>query len=95
MDRQWLLVTALALAVLFSAVAVIDAKHESRKRFVALQSLEQERDRMNVEWGQLQLEQGTWATHSRIESIAYKRLQMVIPEMEYIVIVKPEIKKTK
>ena len=88
MNRQWLIVTVLALAVLVSAVAVIKAKHESRKRFVALQTLEQERDRMNVEWGQLQLEQGTWATHSRIERIANKKLYMVIPEMESIVIVK-------
>jgi cell division protein FtsL len=95
MNKQWLLVIALALAVLISAVAVVEAKHESRKRFVALQALEQERDRMNVEWGQLQLEQGTWATHSRIEGIAYKRLHMVIPEMESIVIVKPDFKKTK
>ena len=88
MDRQILLVITLALAVLVSAIAVIEAKHESRKQFVALQALEMERDRMNVEWGQLQLEQGTWATHSRIERIAYKQLQMVIPEMGSIVIVK-------
>jgi len=88
MNRQTLLVITLALAVLVSAIAVIEAKHESRKRFVALQNLEMERDRMNVEWGQLQLEQGTWATHSRIESIAYKQLHMVIPEMESIVIIK-------
>lgn len=88
MNKQWLLVTALAMTVLMSAVAVIQAKHESRKRFVALQTLEQERDRMNVEWGQLQLEQGTWATHSRIERIAHKRLHMVIPERDSIEIVK-------
>lgn len=88
MDRRILLVITLALAVLVSAIAVIEAKHESRKRFVVLQVLESERDRMNVEWGQLQLEQGTWATHSRIESIANKQLHMVIPEMGSIVIVK-------
>ncbi|MEE8379356.1 MAG: cell division protein FtsL [Gammaproteobacteria bacterium] len=88
MNRQTLLAITLALAVLVSAIAVIEAKHESRKRFVALQDLEMERDRMNVEWGQLQLEQGTWATHSRIESIAYKQLHMVIPEMGSIVIIK-------
>ena len=88
MNKQLFLVSALALAVLVSAIAVIEAKHESRKRFVALQVLEKERDRMNVEWGQLQLEQGTWATHSRIERIANKRLHMVIPEMESVVIVK-------
>jgi len=73
--------------VLASAVAVIEAKHESRKRFVALQVLEKARDQMNVEWGQLQLEQGTWATNSRVERIAREQLHMVIPKMEDVVIV--------
>ena len=88
MNKKWFVVLTLALVVLISAMAVIEAKHESRKRFVMLQKLEKERDQMNVEWGQLQLEQGTWATHSRIERIANKRLQMVIPEMNSVVIVK-------
>ena len=88
MNKQWLLLAVFALAALVSAIAVIEAKHESRKRFVALQILETERDRMNVEWGQLQLEQGAWATHSRIENIANKQLHMVIPEMGSVVIVK-------
>jgi len=91
MNRHWLPVLALAFAVLASAIAVVEAKHESRKRFVALQLLEKERDRMNVEWGQLQLEQGTWSTHSRVESIANKRLHMVIPEMESVVIVRQKL----
>lgn len=88
MNKQWLVIAALTLAVLVSSVGVIEAKHESRKRFVALQALEKERNQMNIEWGRLQLEQGTWATHSRIESIANKRLQMVMPETESIVIIK-------
>ena len=88
MKGQLLLAVSLALLVLVSAVSVIEAKHESRKRFVELQALEKERDRMNIEWGRLQLEQGTWATHSRIEEIASKRLQMKMPEMESIVIIK-------
>ena len=92
MNKQWLVVSALALAVLISAVGVIEAKHESRKRFVALQALETERDQMNVEWGQLQLEQGAWATHSRVERIANQRLQMVMPETESVVIIKRESK---
>ena len=56
----------MVLAVLASAVGVIEVKHESRKRFVELRTLEKARDAMSVEWGQLQLEQGTWATHSRV-----------------------------
>ena len=31
---------------------------------------------IDVEWGQLQLEQSTWAMHSRVEKIARGRLQM-------------------
>ncbi len=81
------------LAVLVSAVGVIEAKHQSRKRFVALQALEKVRDQMNVEWGQLQLEQGTWATHSRVERIAREKLRMVNPEMDEVVIVKQVEKK--
>lgn len=76
------------LAVLASAVAVIEVKHGSRKRFVELRALEKSRDAMNVEWGQLQLEQGTWATHSRVERLARKKLHMVMPDMQSVVIVK-------
>ena len=86
MNKLGLLVV-MVVAVLVSAVAVIEAKHESRKRFVALQVLEKARDQMNVEWGQLQLEQGTWATNSRVERIAREQLHMVIPKMEDVVIV--------
>jgi cell division protein FtsL len=83
----WLLV--LVVAVMVSAEAVVRSKHESRKLFVQLQGLEKARDQMSVEWGQLQLEQGTWATHGRVERIARKRLNMVIPKNEQVVIVKP------
>jgi cell division protein FtsL len=92
MNKQVLL-GILVIAVLASAVGVIEAKHQSRKRFVALQALEKARDQMNVEWGQLQLEQGTWATHSRVERIARKKLHMVNPKMEAVVIVKKATEK--
>ena len=78
----------LSLVVMISAFAVIQAKHQSRKHFSQLQVLEKKRDQMNVEWGQLQLEQGTWATHSRVERIARKRLNMRIPEAKATVIIK-------
>jgi len=84
-----LLAVLLGLMVLLSALGVIRAKHENRKLFVQLQALEKERDQMNVEWGQLQLEQGTWATSSRVEEIARKRLGMEIPKSESVVIIRP------
>ncbi len=84
-----LLVMALAAAVIGSALGVVYAKHTSRKLFVELQTLEKIRDEMEVEWGQLQLEQSTWGTHARVEGIARERLEMVMPPVESVVIVEP------
>ncbi len=77
------------LLVLASAVAVIFSKHESRKLFVQLQTLQKERDRMEVEWGRMQLEQSTWATHGRIERLARKKLDMTIPRADSVIIIRP------
>ena len=84
------LVIALVILVLASSLGVVYAKHQSRKLFIELDTLKKERDEMNVEWGRLQLEQSTLATHSRIEQTAIKRLNMVTPEYEQVLIVRPE-----
>ena len=76
------------MLVMASAIGVIEAKHESRKHFAQLQALEKQRNQMEVEWGQLQLEQGTWSSHGRVERIARKRLNMRVPEAESTVIIK-------
>ena len=60
-----LLLPVLLLAVIATAVSAAYAKHQSRKLFIELQALEQQRDAMNIEWGQLQLEQSTYATHGK------------------------------
>ncbi len=75
-------------AVVFSALMVVYAKYQSRVLFAELQELQQVRDRMNEEWGQLQLEQSTWATHGYIEDTARKRLQMVLPKSENVVVIR-------
>lgn len=85
--RQMGLVALLGLTVVVSALAVVYVKFESRVLFVELQALGQAQDQMDVEWGQLQLEQSTWAAHGRIERLASKRLQMVLPEAAQIVVV--------
>jgi len=79
----------LAIAVLLSSLFVVYAKHENRKAFVELQALKTEQYQMETQWGQLQLEQATWATHGRVESIATKDLGMVIPSMKSVSIIKP------
>jgi len=79
----------LALIVLTSSLGVVYSKHQSRKLFVELDTLKKQRDEMNIEWGRLQLEQSTLVTNGRIERIAKKRLGMVTPEYEKVLIVRP------
>lgn len=83
------LLAVLWLAVLASALGVVYAVHRNRALFVELQQDQRERDQLNVEWGQLQLEQSAWATHGRIEQVARGKLDMVTPESKDIVVIRP------
>ena len=84
-----MLVALLWLGVLGSSLGVIYAKHEARNRFNELQKLTRTRDDLDIEWGQLQLEQSTWATHGRVERVARDELRMVIPQASDLRIVQP------
>ena len=68
------------LAVLtVCALGLVTSQHQSRKYFSELER-EQERARaLEVEFGQLQIEQSTWALHPRIEKIASQALRMTAP----------------
>ncbi len=81
-----LLIPLLLVAVVTTAIGATFARHQSRKLFNELQYLEAGRDAMNVEWGQLQLEQSTHTTHGKVENAARKRLGMRIPDPEQAVI---------
>ncbi len=78
--KPYLLIAVFVAVCVLSALALIFTKHESRKLFVELESLTGERDALNIEWGQLQIEQSTWATHARIERVAVEEMFLVRPE---------------
>ncbi|HJQ62406.1 MAG TPA: cell division protein FtsL [Burkholderiales bacterium] len=61
------------------ALALVTAQHKARKLYVDLQNQQELAKRLEVEWGQLQLEQQTWATHGRVEQIATEKLNMRVP----------------
>lgn len=86
---QLIVLLLLVLGLLLTATGVVYSKYASRKQFVALQQLRAERDAIEVEWGRLQLEENTWATHARVERIARKRLDMHIPSAREVVVVRP------
>jgi cell division protein FtsL len=83
--------TAVFAAVcVISALAIVYTKHESRRLFVELESLTTERDELNIEWGQLQIEQSTWATHGRIEQVATDELSLLRPKATEIYVIENE-----
>lgn len=67
------------LTTLASAAGAVYYKHLARARFIELERLNAERDRLQTEWGQLQLEQSAWSTHAFVERVAGERLKMITP----------------
>lgn len=81
MARLNLLLLCLAIAC---ALGVVTSQHKARKLFVELQKEQELARQMEVEWGQLQLEQSTWAMPTRVERIASRQLQMLLPKGDKI-----------
>ena len=75
--------------MLVSSVGAVYARHESRRLFIELQLLVNGRDRLNIDWGRLQIEQSTWASPGRVEQMARDRLHMRVPDPSRVVIIRP------
>lgn len=82
-----LVVAVLLVACIATALALVYTKHESRKLFVELESLNGTRDELNIEWGQLQIEQSTWAAHPRIEQVATGELALIKPAADAVYVI--------
>jgi cell division protein FtsL len=82
-------VPLLWLAALGSAAGAIYCKHRARQMFVELEALNARRDNLEIEWGQLQLEQSAWSTHAFVERVASAKLHMAMPPPKEIEIVRP------
>jgi cell division protein FtsL len=86
MARFNLLLILIALACALSAVS---ANHRARKLFTELEATQKHMRDLEVEWGQLQLEQSTLAAHVRIEKAAREKLGMKPPAPGQIISVDP------
>lgn len=80
-----LLLTVLAAC----ALALVTSQHQARKLYVELQKEQEFAKQFEVEWGQLQLEASTWATHSRVEKLATRALGMRVPPASRVQVVPP------
>jgi len=70
----------LLAAVVMCALSVVTSQHKARKLYIELQKQKELAQQMDVEWGQLQLEQSTWAAPARVEKVAAQKLQMQLPK---------------
>lgn len=76
---------ALLAVLLVSALSVVTSNHRARLLFVDLGREQNRMHDLEVEWGQLQLEQSTWANPVRINKIARAKLGMHPPAAEDVV----------
>ncbi len=80
-------VLVLAACVVASGIWIVEVEHRSRQLFIEAESLSRDLDQLQVEWGRLQIEQGMYATHSRIEPLVRQRLQLTEPSDDQLVVV--------
>jgi cell division protein FtsL len=85
----WVVLPVLWVAALGSAAAAVYFKHRSREMFVELERLDTRRDNLEIEWGQLQLEQSAWSNNAFVERVANAKLHMAMPPPKEIEIIAP------
>jgi cell division protein FtsL len=83
--------TRLNFILFFTLIAVclgvITSQHKARKLYFELEQQEELSKKFETEYEQLQLEQSTWAMHSRVEELATKKLQMQVPDAKRIQVI--------
>jgi cell division protein FtsL len=69
----------LLVALVACALSLVTSRHQARKLFVELEREQVQARNYDIEYGQLQIEQSTWAMPARIEKIAREQLRMQLP----------------
>lgn len=82
-------IIALTLAILASGIGLVYTQHTNRQLFITWQSLQTERDTLEIEWELLQLEQSTLVTEVAVEETARTRLNMHIPAPSTVLYITP------
>lgn len=78
----------LLLAVLFSALCVVYVTNLHRVTLNQLEMSIQQNHQLQLQWGQLLLEQASLATPARVERLAANKLNMVLPTNKKILILR-------
>jgi cell division protein FtsL len=81
-------VNLVLLAVLVAcALSLVTSRHDARRLYVELERERAHARQFEVEYGQLSLEQSTWAMPARVEKIARESLHMQLPAASRVQVV--------
>lgn len=79
MSRSSYILILLVVAVLVSALAVVYSTNSYRSTFNQVEQQEQQTHYLQLQWGQLLLEQASLVTPARVEELASEKLGMILP----------------
>ena len=86
--KELMLSMGLVLVVVLTALGVVYSSHISRELFAEQALLQERNDQLQLEWAQLLLEQSAFTSPGQIESVAAQELEMVLPDVRSIELVK-------
>ena len=79
LSKPQILKIFLALSVLMSALAVVYVTNFHRITFAQIEKEEEHSHQLQMQWGQLQLEQASLSSPARVQKLAVERAGMVYP----------------
>ena len=83
---HWIVFGVLLVAITGTSMGVVSNTYATRHLLNNKQQLVHEQDRLQVEWGQLLLEQSSLVAQGQVEEIAISKLAMEVPTMDKVVV---------
>lgn len=85
LSKTMLCTSSLVTAILLSALGLIFVKDQGRGLVSDVARLQHIQDMLQIRQGQLLLEENTLSAQGRLEFIAQKQLQMIIPKTSKVI----------
>lgn len=92
MSKSIYTLMVLLFAVIMSALGVIYTTNAGRSTLNQLEQEEQQTNYLQLQWGQLLLEQASLATPARVQELAIEQLKMSLPSSRNTYVLHPQSK---
>ena len=79
---------AFAIVLMLSAISLVTARYQSRQLFIAAEQASAKTQELDVEWRRLQLERAQLARNARVDEVARRDLEMVVPRPDSTIYLK-------